>query len=419
MLNNSFNFDKLAIETALAPVEKRKPLIKNLTDLAIKSGVYPATIVHIYRGLAAHKIPPMTIPAINLRGMTYDIARVVWRVAINQDAGPIIFELAPSKSVVGDQSFEEYAAMILAAAAREGWHGPVFLQGDHIAVESIEDVSETKILCRRLINPGFYQIDIDASHIPPPQGANLHEFHKENALATAEITEFIRSIEDPDVPITLGAEVGEIGKRNTSPKDVESFMSAYSARLSNGIVPFDKISVQTGTRHGGYVLVDGTTGEMPLDLILIAELGKMVRDDYTINGLVQHGASTLSFENLASLVDLGVIEVHLATGIQNIVFDHPAFPAKLRSEMISSLVTPAQSPEGDERQKSMESISDAQQFYNARWSAWGTYKNQLWNLPMEVKNEINITLEAWFVNLFKSLQIINRQQILRHYYPDL
>ena len=47
------------------------------------------------------------------------------------------------------------------------------------------------------------------------------------------------------------------------------------------------------------------------------------------------------------------------------------------------------------------------------------YKNQLWNLPMEVKNEINITLEAWFVNLFKSLQIINRQQILRHYYPDL
>lgn len=418
MQNNIFNFDKLAIETALAPVEERIPLIKNLTDLAIKSGVFPATIVHIYRGLATKKLPPMTIPAINLRGMTYDIARVVWRVAVNQNAGPIIFELAPSESEIGDQSFEEYAAMILAAAAREGWRGPVFLQGDHIAVESIEAVSEIKILCRRLINAGFYQIDIDASHIPPPHEANLSTFHQENAFITAEITEYIRSVEDPDIPITLGAEVGEIGKRNTSPKDVESFMSAYLARLSKGIIPFDKISVQTGTRHGGYVLVDGTTGEMPLDLLLIADLSRMVRDQYNITGLVQHGASTLSFENLASLVDRGVIEVHLATGIQNIVFDHPAFPAELRSEMISSLVIPLHTPEGVEQQDKSDNLSDAQQFYNARWSAWGTYKHQLWNLPDEVKNEINITLEAWFINLFRSLQIINRQQFLRQYYPD-
>jgi fructose/tagatose bisphosphate aldolase len=418
MANNSFDFDKLAIETALAPIAERLKLINNLTSLAIKSGVFPATIGHFYRGLATHQLPPMTIPALNLRGMTYDIARVVWRVVISQNAGPVIFELASSESEIGDQSFEEYAAMVLAAAAREGWRGPVFLQGDHIAVESLEAVSEIKIFCRRLINAGFYQIDIDASHIPPPQDANLVAFHQENAFATAEITEFIRSIEDPDNPITLGAEVGEIGKRNTSPKDIESFMSAYMARLPIGIVPFDKISVQTGTRHGGYVLVDGSTGEMPLDLLLITELGRMVRDNYAITGLVQHGASTLSFENLASLVERGVIEVHLATGIQNIIFDHPAFPADLRSEMIASLVIPFKTPEGDEQHKRIEMLSDAQQFYNARWVAWGTYKHQLWSLPEEIKTEINITLESWFENLFKSLKIDNRQQFLRQYYPE-
>ena len=417
MLNFS-ELDKLAITTTLAPIDKRDQLVQDLTRLSIQAGVYPASISKYYRALASNEIPPMTIPAVNIRGMTYDIARVIWRLIQKLNTGPVIFELAPSESEISDQSFEEYAALILAAAVREGWHGPVFLQGDHITVDSIEAVSDVKKLCKRLIDAGYYQIDIDASHIPVSNDINPDLFHADNAIATATITEYVRNIELQNHPITLGAEVGEIGKRNTSPKDVKTFMSTYLSQLSKDVKPFDKISVQTGTKHGGYVLVDGTTGEMPLDLLLINQLSNFVRENYDITGLVQHGASTLSFKNLSELADRGVVEVHLATGIQNIVFDHPAFPDDLRVDMIASLVTPIKTAEGDELKENNGDLSDAQRFYNARWAAWGPYKQKLCTLPESVKKEIESSLEVWFEKLFYALKITDQMHLLKRLYPE-
>jgi hypothetical protein len=177
----------------------------------------------------------------------------------------------------------------------------------------------------------------------------------------------------------------------------------------------DKISAQTGTTHSGIVLPDGTTGRMSVDFDLISALSKQARQ-FGWSGLVQHGASTLQFEDLAHLPQAGVIEVHLATQIQNILFDHPAFPLDLRDQMKRELVSAARSAEGDHLDTS-EDLSEAQRFYQARWAAWGIYKTQLWQLPPEVIAQVSDSLANWATAIFQALQVNNRDQVLTDYFP--
>ena len=407
--------DELVLKTALAPNDEKARLIRELLEISSRAGVYPAEIGTIYHALKRGDLAPMTTPAFNVRGLTYEIARVIWQAAIRLDVGPIIFELAPSEEEMGNQSYEEYAAVVMAAAVREGWQGPVFLQGDHIAVESMQALDSIKALCRRLVRAGYYQLDIDASHIPAPVDSPLETFHRGNARATAELTRLLRSIQS-DVRLTIGAEVGEIGMRNTTSQDVDIFMNAYLTDLETGVEIFDKLSVQTGTRHGGIVLADGTCGDMALDLNLAAELSKLVRQEYGIAGLVQHGASTLNLDNLACLPEHGVIEVHLATGIQNIVFDHPAFPEGLRAEMVNRLTAASHTPEGDVVQTQEIELTAAQHFYNARWEAWGLYKTELWEMPASSKEAIGESLEVWVEALFHALKVVGQRESLSQFY---
>lgn len=409
--------DDLAKKAALASNDQKTPLLTALREEVSRTGVYPAAIGPIYHALKRGECAPMTIPAFNVRGMTYDIARVIWRTAIRLEAGPIIFELAPSEAEVGNQPYEEYAAVVMAAAAREGWQGPVFLQCDHIAVESLQALDSIKALCSHLVGAGYYQLDIDASHIPALEGVPLEVFHRCNAQASAELTRYFRSLQPAASPVTIGAEVGEIGQRNTTLEDIEIFMDEYLSDLGVEVDAFDKLSVQTGTRHGGIVLADGSCGNMVLDLSLVSDLSKLVRQKYGIAGLVQHGASTLSLENLKCLPEHGVIEVHLATGIQNIVFDHPAFPEDLRTEMIARLATVSQNPEGDASLTQDDELTAAQRFYHARWEAWGLYKAELWQIPSESTAAIGETLETWVEALLHALQVVGQRETLSHLYP--
>ena len=73
-----------------------------------------------------------TAPAINVRGLTYDVSRSIIRAARSQPRNKIVlFEIARSEMGYTDQRPAEYAANILAAAIKEGHQGPVFIQGDH------------------------------------------------------------------------------------------------------------------------------------------------------------------------------------------------------------------------------------------------------------------------------------------------
>jgi len=397
---------------AMAPLAQRPALATALQADLRTVGVYPASLRSWYQALGRGDLPPMTVPAFNVRGLTYALGRAIWRAAVARRAGPFMFELAPSEASTGGQAFEEFAALALAAAAREGYQGPVFLQGDHFGVESPQELDGVLALARRVISAGFNQLDIDASHLFDPERSDLAGFHAPNARATARMTAELRRGQ-AEIRLTLGGAVGEIGGRNTTVADLTAFYQELLESIPAGVAPLDKISAQTGTMHGGLIQADGTLGRMPVDIDLAADLGRQARA-LGLGGLVQHGASTLSLADLARLPKANVIEVHLATQVQNIVFDHPAFPANLLERMRERLLLTERGAEGDQVTET-DTSSEVQRFYRARWTAWGLFRTELLALPEAALGPITQSLSAWAADIFQALQVEGYADQVRAY----
>src|SRR5204862_3342613 len=103
-----------------------------IRSIAAAAGVRPASIHDLYLAMGRGETGGFTVPAINVRAMGYDTARAVIRAAKKLDAGAFIFEIARSEIGYTEQRPHEYTAVVLAAALREGFSGPIFLQGDHV-----------------------------------------------------------------------------------------------------------------------------------------------------------------------------------------------------------------------------------------------------------------------------------------------
>jgi fructose/tagatose bisphosphate aldolase len=141
--------------------------------------------------------------------------------------------------------------------------------------------------------------------------------------------------------VSLGGEIGEVGGNNSTAEELRAFVEGYD-RETAGQIQLAKVSVQTGTRHGGVRRTDGSLAEMALDFETLRELSSICRDRYGMAGAVQHGASTLPEDMFSRFPEAGCAEVHLATGFQDLVLDHPAFPQDLRADMEAwSLADPA------------------------------------------------------------------------------
>ena len=361
---------------------------KDIREFAFAKGVRPASVQALYEASGRGEYSGVTVPAINIRGITYDVARAVFRAAMKDNVGAFIFELARSEMGYTAQSPAEYAAAVLAAGVREKYEGPVFIQADHTQVnrgkfqkEAAAELDAIRNLVKQAVEAGFYNIDIDASTVVDLSKPTLEEQQYDNSRITAEMTEFIRGIEPEGVTVSVGGEIGEIGKGNSTVADLRAFMNVYRRRLSHGIAGISKISVQTGTTHGGVVLADGTIAEVEIDFNTLKELSNLARREYGLGGAVQHGASTLPDEAFDQFPRVGTLEVHLATGFQNIIYDSSYFPGDLRETINRHL----DKKYSDERKSG---DSEEQFIYKARKRAFGDFKKELWHLPPADKRKI-------------------------------
>src|SRR4029078_11591858 len=143
-------------------------------------GVIPSSIHDLYLARGRGEEGGFTVPAMNIRGMTYDTARSIFRTAVKLNCGAFILEIARSEIAYTDQRPPEYVAVMLAAALREGFRGPVFIQGDHFqvnhkkyAADPKPEVDAVKALAKEAIAAGFYNIDIDTSTLVDISKASL------------------------------------------------------------------------------------------------------------------------------------------------------------------------------------------------------------------------------------------------------
>jgi fructose/tagatose bisphosphate aldolase len=410
------NIDRL-INQAVFEVDpqKQKEQFSSIRKIARDNGVYPASIQSLYEASGKGQFKGITVPAINIRMLTYDVARAVFRAALKHNVGAFTFEIARSEIGYTKQSPAEYAACILAAAIKEGFRGPVFIQGDHYQVrramyrENQEgELNDIKKLIKASIEAGFYNIDIDASTLVDISKDDLNEQQAKNFEVTAEMTRYIRSIEPKGVTVSVGGEIGEIGKGNSTVEDLRAFMGGYLKLLPEGTKGISKISVQTGTTHGGVVLPDGSIAKVKIAFDTLKELSQTAREEYGLGGAVQHGASTLPDEAFDMFPKVEAIEVHLATGFQNIVYDSPHFPKELLARIYSYLDTKC----ANER-KSDE--TDEQFHYSTRKKAFGDFKKELWNLPGANLHAIMAELEERFTLMFHKLNAVDTVKLVKKY----
>ena len=198
--------------------------------------------------------------------------------------------------------------------------------------------------------------------------------------------------------ISVGGEIGEVGTQNSTVEELRAYLDGYRRELearAPGAKGISKVSVQTGTSHGGVPLPDGGVAEVKLDFEVLRELGEVARE-YGLAGAVQHGASTLPDELFHRFPAVETAEIHLATGFQNALYEHPAFPASLHREIEAWCFANA----ADERKPGQ---TDQQFVYTTRKKALGPFKRQLWDL--ETKDEILAAQRRKISYLFTELGV--------------
>jgi fructose/tagatose bisphosphate aldolase len=421
--------DKLVLNAATNPSAE----IKGLSSFIIKSaalelGIVNSSIQGLYETRGRGEIKGFTVPALNIRGLPYELCRAIFRTAIKTDAGAFIFELAKSEMGYTFQKPQELSAVILAAAIKEGYKGPVFIQGDHFQVnaknyaqDKEKEIAGLKTLIEDGIAGGFYNIDIDTSTLVDLSIPNVVEQQRSNFEVGVELTKYVRELEPAGITISVGGEIGEVGKENSNEKELRAYLDNFNTLLekekprAKGI---SKISIQTGTSHGGVPLPDGTVAEVNLDFDTLENLSSISRESYGLAGAVQHGASTLPQNLFHKFPELETAEIHLATDFQNMTYGSILFPNDFKEEIYTHL-----------RKKfaveKKDGETDEQFIYKTRKKGFGEFKSKFWNLSKEIREGIGKELENKTDFLFDQLAVKNtRADVVKTVeqvpiYPDL
>lgn len=405
-LRNRIEF--LVKEAVLAEDEVTRQLAHYLVrSIAAEAGIYPSSIHELYMARGRGEVPnTFTVPAINLRSLTFYAARNIFNIALDIKAGAFIFEIARSESGYTDQRPAEYAANILGAAVSAGYQGPVFIQGDHYQVSSSRyqadadsEMQALKDLTLEALNAGFFNIDVDASTMVDLSVEDVVKQQVLNSKLTAFFINYIRDLEPDRITVSVGGEIGEVGDANSTEEELRAYLDSLAIdlkKLSPTAVSLSKISVLTGTSHGGVVLPDGSIKKVAVDFDLLKHLGRVARESYGLGGAVQHGASTLPESAFSKFPKYDTLEIHLATNFQNILYD--AMPADLRNEIYAYL-------DENHANERKEGQTDEQFYYKTRKRALGTFKKAIWNMAPEQLATVETAWNKQFRSLFDSLSV--------------
>jgi len=420
MEKESFDIDKAITELVMTDdsVQKKK-LAKTIFDVAHKQGIYSASIYEFYMARGRGEFKGFTVPAINLRSMTYDLARAMFRVAEKNNSGAFIFEIARSEINYTSQQPIEYSSAVLAAAIKENYLGPVFIQGDHFQANAVKfkenpnkEIESLQTLIADAIRSSFYNIDIDSSTLVDLSKPDLKTQQQLNYEVCAKLTEYIRHIQPKGITVSVGGEIGEIGHQNSTPEDLNAFMSGLEEKLPHGSTGISKISVQTGTTHGGVVLPDGSVAKVDLDFNTLKTLSDVARRKYGLAGAVQHGASTLPPQAFHKFVECETAEVHLATEFQNMIYESKHLPADLKKRIYEWLKINAAN-------EAKQGETEEQFLYKTRKKALGPFKKDIMNLPQRTRDAIAAEVENKFDFLFKQLNAVDKRGLVNKYTNDV
>ncbi|MEI8190833.1 MAG: aldolase, partial [candidate division NC10 bacterium] len=120
--------------------------------------------------------------------------------------------------------------------------------------------------------------------------------------------------------------------------------------------------------------------------------------EFGLAGAVQHGASTLPMDYFGKFPESGTVEIHLAMGFNNLIFDHPRLPQEVKDEIRAYCFTHHANEQKPDQ-------TEAQFIYTTRKKAWAGMKERFWNLPADIQEGLMVSLEEMFRDMFVRMNV--------------
>jgi len=367
-------------------------IFQKVRKQALKRGIFLASIAPLYKDIIKGNVLGLTVPAFNIRILTFDVACSIFKIAKKEKASAFIIEIARSEMEYTKQSPTEFALCVLGAAIKEKYKGPVFLQGDHFCLENTteQEIKNLEDLILQSLKAGFYNFDIDCSALSA----------EENIKYTNYFIDFIKKYQPQGVEVAIGGEVSAIGEKITTIGQLEHFLK--------NVQGLTKVSCQTGTKHGGNVLPSGVIAYIDINFENIKNLGQVAKQ-YNVAGVVQHGASTLKEDQFIGLTKAGVLEVHLSTLFTDIILGNKSFPKELKNKMYSFVSE-------SYFYKAKQYQTEVQFLQIFRKKALGVFKKEIWQMPKKNIKTIKKELENKFRFFFKIFNVADTGDLIKKIY---
>ena len=271
------------------PGDRRGGALDGLGGLHGCSGAPSASIHELYMARGRGEVGGFTVPAINLRTQVFEMAAASSARRSRARVGAVIMELARSEQEYTFQRPGEFITNVLAGALASGWHGPVFVQGDHYQFNAKKYAADPAAVTeglRKLTREAWPWATATSTSTPRrwsiSRKPSVDEQQRTNYARAAELTALIRQhgAGGPDDQRRRRDRRGRQGELDRAgAAGLPGWLPgrarpAWPARRAIGV---SKVSVQTGTSHGGIPLPDGSVAPVKLDFGTLERLGAVAR----------------------------------------------------------------------------------------------------------------------------------------------
>ena len=281
-------------------------------------------------------------PAINIRAQTFDMARTMFEAAAaaRRRHGHLRARHAASRPTRTSARSTTRPRSSPGRSPRTGT-APVFIQGDHYqfnakkyAADPEAMTEEIRRACRLAIDAGYRNIDIDSSTLVDLSKPTLDEQQRENYVRGGRADGADPHARDAtasrSASAARSARSATRTRRSRSSRPTSTATGASCDARQPGAAGISKVSVQTGTSHGGVPLARRRRrrGQARLRGPRASSARSRARSTAwrapcsTARRRCPTSCSTASRRSRRA-------EIHLATGFQNALYEHPAFPDEL------------------------------------------------------------------------------------------
>ena len=212
--------------------------------------------------------------------------------------------------------------------------------------------------------------------------------------------------------VSIGGEIGEVGKSNSTEAELRAYLDTYRNELAamgdDDMAQISKVSIQTGTSHGGVPLPDGSIAQVKIDFDTMRRLSTVARERVRARRL-----------RPARRVDAARGGVRPLPG-QRDSGDPPR--DRLPEHPLRRRRAAGRPPRRDDglvrgelRRRAQGGETEEQFLYKTRKKAIGPFKRRLWELPAAAQDAIGGHLGAKFGQLFDALQIAGTRALVERF----